>query len=72
MKRGPLARLLIVDDEGDLVAALCRVLEAQDAIGVGLEWCEAAAETTNVVSRMISLAGGITTEERSPFREHSR
>jgi two-component system, sensor histidine kinase and response regulator len=29
MKRSPLARLLIVDDEGDLVAALCRVLEAQ-------------------------------------------
>jgi signal transduction histidine kinase len=29
MMRAPLARLLIVDDEGDLVEALCRVLEAQ-------------------------------------------
>jgi len=44
----------------------------QDAIGVGLEWCEAAAETTSVVSRMTSLAGGIAWEERSPFRAHSR
>jgi hypothetical protein len=44
----------------------------QDSIGVGLEWCEAAAETTNVASRVTSLAGGIAIEERSPFREHSR
>ena len=44
----------------------------RDAIGVGLEWCEAAAETTSVVSRMTSLAGGIAMEERSPLREHSR
>jgi two-component system, sensor histidine kinase and response regulator len=29
MKRAPLARLLIVDDESDLVTALCRVLETQ-------------------------------------------
>ena len=44
----------------------------QDAIGVGIEWCEAAAETTSVVSRVTSLAGGIAMEERSPFREYSR
>jgi hypothetical protein len=44
----------------------------QDAIGVGLEWCDAAAETTNVVSRMASLAGGMAKEERSSIREHSR
>jgi hypothetical protein len=30
----------------------------QDASGVGLEWCEAAAEMTSVVTRLISLAGG--------------
>jgi hypothetical protein len=35
----------------------------QDANGVGLEWCEAAAETTNVVTRLNSLAGGIALEE---------
>jgi hypothetical protein len=44
----------------------------QDAIGVGLEWCEAAAETTSVVSRMSSLTGGIAMAERSPLRDHSR
>jgi len=44
----------------------------QDALGVGVEWCDAAAETTKVVSRMASLAGGIAMVERSPFREHSR
>ena len=44
----------------------------QDALGVGIEWCEAAAETTSVVSRMTSLAGGIAMEQRSPFREHPR
>jgi len=44
----------------------------QDEIGVGLEWCEAAAETTHVVSRMTFLAGGFTIDERSPFRPHSR
>ncbi len=43
----------------------------QDAIGVGLEWCEAAAETTNVVSRLSALAGGIAMEERSRLREHT-
>jgi hypothetical protein len=43
----------------------------QDANGVGLEWCEAAAETTNVVTRLSSLAGGIALEERSPVREQS-
>jgi hypothetical protein len=37
----------------------------QDAIGVGIEWCESAAETTNVVTRLNSLAGGIAVEERS-------
>jgi signal transduction histidine kinase len=37
MKRVPLARLLIVDDEVDLVSALCRVLEEQgySATGAG-------------------------------------
>jgi hypothetical protein len=44
----------------------------QDALGVGIEWCEAAAETTSVVSRMTSLAGGIAAEEQSALREHSR
>jgi hypothetical protein len=44
----------------------------QDAIGVGLEWCEAEAETTNVMTRLNSLAGRIAIEERSPVREHSR
>jgi hypothetical protein len=41
----------------------------QDAIGVGLEWCEAAAETTNVVIRLICLSGGIAPMERSPIYE---
>jgi hypothetical protein len=36
----------------------------QDAIGVGIEWCEAAAETANVVTRLTSVAGGIALEER--------
>jgi hypothetical protein len=36
----------------------------QDAIGVGIEWCEAAAETANVATRLTTLAGGITREER--------
>jgi hypothetical protein len=44
----------------------------QDATGVGLEWCEAAAETPSVFSRLSSLAGGLAEEERRPFREHSR
>jgi len=44
----------------------------QDATGVGIEWCEAAAETTTVFSRLSSLASGIAEEERSLFREHSR
>jgi two-component system sensor histidine kinase/response regulator len=35
MRRVPLARLLIVDDEGDLVSALCRVLEAQGYSATG-------------------------------------
>jgi hypothetical protein len=43
-----------------------------DAVGVGLEWCEAAAETTNVAARLTSLAGRISVEERASFREHSR
>ena len=44
----------------------------RDEIGVGLEWCEAAAETTNVVSRLSALAGGIAKEERPRFGEQSR
>jgi hypothetical protein len=44
----------------------------QDASGVGLEWCEAAAESTKVVTRLTSLAGGVASEERATFREHSR
>jgi two-component system, sensor histidine kinase and response regulator len=37
MTRAPLARLLIVDDEGDLVAALCRVLESQGYSATGAD-----------------------------------
>jgi hypothetical protein len=37
----------------------------QDALGVGIEWCEAAAETTNVLTRLTSLSGGIALEGRS-------
>src|ERR1700692_4613540 len=45
-----------------------------DASGAGLEWCEAAAEMTKVVSRLTSLAGGssgrakdeVTSQDRSP------
>ena len=44
----------------------------RDEIGVGLEWCEAAAETPSVFRRLSSLAGGLAEEERRPFREHSR
>ena len=44
----------------------------EDASGVGLEWCEAAAETTNVVTRLTSLAGGIAKEEPSPLHEQAR
>ena len=44
----------------------------QDASGVGLEWCEAAAETTKVVTRLTSLAGDIAKEERSPLHEQAR
>jgi DNA-binding response OmpR family regulator len=29
MRRAPLARILIVDDESELRSALCRILEAQ-------------------------------------------
>lgn len=34
----------------------------QDTGGVGLEWSEAAAETTKVVTRLSSLAGDIAAE----------
>jgi hypothetical protein len=37
----------------------------QDAIGVGIEWCEASAETTNALTRLTSLAGRTALEERS-------
>jgi hypothetical protein len=44
----------------------------QDDSGVGLEWCEAAAEATKVVTRLSSLAGGVAREKRATFREHPR
>jgi hypothetical protein len=43
----------------------------QDAIGVGLEWCEAAAETINVLIRLTCLSGGVVPMERSPIYELS-
>jgi hypothetical protein len=41
----------------------------QDAIGIGLEWCESAAETMTVDTRLTTLAGGITDTDQSPLRE---
>jgi hypothetical protein len=37
----------------------------QDASGVGLEWCEAAAEATKVVTRLTSLAGRAAGDQRA-------
>jgi hypothetical protein len=40
----------------------------QDAGGVGLEWCEAAAEATKVFTRLTSLAGRAAGDERGASR----
>jgi hypothetical protein len=40
----------------------------QDASGVGLEWCEAAAESTKVVTRLTSLAGRAAGDQRADSR----
>jgi hypothetical protein len=40
----------------------------EDAGGVGLEWCESAAETTKVSARLTALAGSSEDAQRSSGR----
>jgi hypothetical protein len=44
----------------------------QDASGVGLEWCEAAAEATKVFTRLTSLAGRSAGDVRGASRGGNR
>jgi hypothetical protein len=44
----------------------------QDTGGVGIEWCEASAQTTRLVTSLTSLTSGSAGEERRPAEQHSR
>jgi hypothetical protein len=61
---GPLGLPVGESKRGSVAASVVR----QNARGVGLEWCEPAAGSKNVDSRLTALGGGINDTDELPLR----